>query len=132
MDMVTFTQFVSEMAQEEVILSPADVQRLKQQFGTTIVGKMGRLSADDGSLIVDADIILEASASLGRKQFSEAAEALTSEATTGVSSVASLIERIAELNDRRFIELCQRCQDTTDRVEAGCLQREIIRQIFPS
>lgn len=126
--MSTFIHFLAEIAQEEVVLSPDDVQRLKQRFGPAI-GKMGRWSAD-GSLIINADLIHEARSALGKRVLSEAARALME--STDSSSVAALIEKISELNKLRFRELCQRYQETSDPAEEDELNEELVRRVFPS
>lgn len=126
--MLTFAQYISDIAQEEIVLTTAEVQKLKARFGET-VGRMGHLKSD-GSLIVDASLIRESALSLGRRELLEAAGTVAEPLMS--PQAAKLIERISELNRARYRALCQRYQDATDANKIAELKAEIMRQTFPS
>jgi hypothetical protein len=121
------------MAQEEITIPPAEMERLKQRFGNR-VAQMGRWQSD-GSLAISTDVVQDATRGLGKTMLVEAAREMSANAFAEMleaSSASLLIERISEANKRRFRELCERLQNTTDEAEASALTQEIIRQIFPS
>ncbi|MGI8743702.1 MAG: hypothetical protein ACR2NN_14230 [Bryobacteraceae bacterium] len=123
-----YSQYISGIAQEEITVAPAEVERLRARFGE-MVPQMGRWQAD-GSLVIDGDLIREAAVSLRSRELTEAATALMESFAS--PSAAILIERISELNKLRFRELCQRYQEATNPAEEEAMKQEIIRQVFPS
>ena len=52
--MLTFKQFVAELAREDVTLSPAEVQELTKRFGKKVL-QMGHVE-EDGSMLVPVDL----------------------------------------------------------------------------
>jgi hypothetical protein len=56
--MLTFKQFVTELARKEVTVSPAEVEEMTRRFGKKVL-QMGHLQ-EDGSMLISVDCILEA------------------------------------------------------------------------
>lgn len=73
--MLTFKQFVTELAREDVIISPSEIEEMKHRFGDKVL-QMGHLN-QDGSMNVPVDCIVEAARSLEAHTLTEAAETST-------------------------------------------------------
>lgn len=56
--MLTFLQFIEEIAQNDLTIPPADVDRMRERFGDKVL-KMGHLQ-EDGSMLVPVDCVVEA------------------------------------------------------------------------
>jgi len=72
--MLTFIQFIEEIAKNDLTIAPADVHRMREQFGDKVF-QMGHLQ-DDGSMLVPVDCVIEAAQSVGTQTLTEAAEIL--------------------------------------------------------
>src|ERR1700691_905279 len=62
MAMLTFKQFVTELAREYIVISPSEIEEMKHRFGAKVL-QMGHLN-EDGSMNVPVDCIVEAARSL--------------------------------------------------------------------
>jgi len=115
--MLTFVQFLEELTQEEVVLNPAEVQRLVERYGPKTL-QMGNLQ-EDGSLTVPVDCIVEAVQSLGSRALTEAIEGLRTEHVVPMlESIDSLVDRVAEARKRKLSKLIDEFQTTPDESEA--------------
>jgi len=127
--MLTFVQFLEELTQQEVALSPAGVQRMVDRYGQKTL-HMGNLQ-EDGSLTVPVDCIVEAVQSLGNRTLTEAVEGLRSEQVVPMlESVESLVERVAEARKRKLSKLIDEFQSTPDDVKAHQRWKQIEKMIF--
>ena len=103
--MLTFKQFVAELAREEVSLSPAEVAEMTARFGKKVL-QMGH-TGEDGSMLVPVDCIVEAAHSLDTRTLAEAAEILNNEQLASIlQSGESLVVKVIEAREqscaRRF------------------------------
>jgi hypothetical protein len=127
--MLTFVQFLEELTQQEVVLSPAEVQRVVDRYGPKTL-QMGNLQ-EDGSLTVPVDCIVEAVLSLGNRALTEAVEGLRSEHVVPMlESIESLVERVAEARKRKLSKLIDEFQATPDEAKAKKQWKEIEKMIF--
>ncbi|MFN0165964.1 MAG: hypothetical protein ACKV22_05980 [Bryobacteraceae bacterium] len=127
--MLTFKQFVSELATEDVLLSAAEVHRMTERFGKKVL-QLGHLQ-DDGSILVPVDCILTAAHSLGSRRLMDAAEALQSETMVSMlQSVEVLVERVAEARKRRLAEMVQEFQSEPDEAKAHQQWKDIEHMVF--
>ena len=93
--MVTFKQFVSELASEDVIVSPADVHEMTKRFGNKVL-QMGHVQ-EDGSMLVPVQCIVEAARSLEGQALTEAAEIINNDQIVSMlRSGETLVERVVE------------------------------------
>jgi|SRR5712692_5146450 len=127
--MLTFVQFLEELTQQEVVLNPADVQRVVDRYGPKTL-QMGNLQ-EDGSLTVPVDCIVEAVQSLGNRALMEAVEGLRGESVVPMlESIESLVERVAEAHKRKLSKLIDEFQSTPDEAKAKKQWKEIAKMIF--
>src|SRR5260370_39532686 len=112
--MLTFVQFLEELTQQEVALSPAEVRRMVDRYGQKPL-HMRNLQAD-GSLAVPVDCIIEAVQSLGNRTLREAVEGFRSAQV--VPMLESVVERVAEARKRKLSRLIDEFQSTPDDVNA--------------
>src|SRR2546428_11927419 len=99
--MLTFIQFIEEIAQKDLTIPPPDVERIRRRFRDKIL-KMGHLQ-EDGSMHVPVDCVLEAAQSLGAQSLAEAAEALKSEKMLSMlDSGEALVDRVGEARERKL------------------------------
>src|SRR5437660_7876439 len=98
--MLTFKQFVTELAREDVTLSPAEVREMTARFGDKVL-QMGHLE-EDGSLLVPVDCIVEAARSVGAQTLTEAAESIQNEQMVSMlRSGEALVEKVIEARERK-------------------------------
>jgi hypothetical protein len=127
--MVTFVDFVEELAMQEITLDPAEVQRMVERYGKRTL-QMGNLQ-QDGSLCVPVDCIIEAVQSLGNKTLAEAVAALRSEQFVPMlESVESLMERVSEARKRKVLALATAVQEAPSDEEAREHWRQLEHTIF--
>src|ERR1035438_3480067 len=69
--MLTFKQFLNELAREDATISPMEVEEMRQRFGDKVL-QMGHRN-EDGSMDVPVDCIVEAARSLEAHTLTEAA-----------------------------------------------------------
>lgn len=71
---MTFKQFVTELAREDVTIPPVEIEEMTKRFGNKVL-QMGHLREDD-SMLVPVDCIIEAIRSLESHTITEAAESI--------------------------------------------------------
>ena len=102
--MLTFAQFIEEIAQKDLVIPAAEVSRLKERFGDK-VSRLGHLR-QDGSMLVPVDCVVEAAQSLGAAELSEAAETLRNgEIVNLAHSDEMLLDRIGDARERKLRKL---------------------------
>jgi len=93
--MLSFIQFIEEIAQKDLVIPPADIERMRERFGAKVL-KMGHLQ-EDGSMLVPVDCVLDAAQSLAAQTLTEAAETLKSDDMVNLlQSGEVLVERVGE------------------------------------
>ena len=127
--MLTFTQFVTELAREEVTLSPVEVREMRGQFGDKIL-QMGHLR-EDGSMLVPVDCILEGAQALGSQTLSEAAAFLQSGTMVSMLRPAeALLEGVSEARERKLRELIRKFQSEPDTNRSHGQWKRMEREVF--
>ncbi|HXM43741.1 MAG TPA: hypothetical protein VN924_21080 [Bryobacteraceae bacterium] len=127
--MLTFKQFVSELASEDVTLSPAELREMTARFGGKVL-QMGHLE-QDGSMLVPVDCIVEAARSLGARALTEAAESLNNEQMASMlRSGEALVERVIEARERKLRETIRAFQDEPDANESHRQWKLIEKEVF--
>ena len=117
MGTLSFVQLLEELAQEEITLAPAEVQRLRERFGEETL-QMGHLR-EDGSMSVPVDCIVESVQSLAGRKQSEALE-----------SVEILVDRVVEVRQRKLARMVGAFQSEPDDANAHLRWKEIEKTIF--
>ncbi len=127
--MLTFKQFVTELAREDVSLSPAEVAEMTARFGKK-VRQMGH-SGEDGSMLVPVDCIVEAARSLGARTLTEAAEVLNNEQIVSLlQSGESLVERVIEAREQKLREAIRTFQNERDAGKSHKQWKQIEKEVF--
>ena len=127
--MLTFVQFLEELAKQEITLSPAEVQHMTARFGQKTL-QMGHLQ-EDGSLRIPVDCIVEAVHSLGSQKLTEAVETLKSEEMVSMlESVESLVERVTEARKQKLSRLFDEFQSEPNDAKSHQQWKEIEKLIF--
>ena len=127
--MLTFIQFIGEIAQKDLVIPPADIERMRGRFGDRVL-KMGHLQ-EDGSMLVPLDCVLEAAQSVGTQTLSEAAENLKSdEMVNALQSGEVLVERVGEARERKLRELIRKFQSESSDGAAHQEWKQIERMVF--
>ncbi len=127
--MLTFKQFVTELAGEDVSLAPAEVREMIRRFGPKVL-QMGHLQ-DDGSLLVPIDCILEAALVVGSQKLSEAADTLRNEEMVSMlQSVEALVEGVGEARKRKVTRMVESFQSEPSDGKAHDKWKEIEKEIF--
>lgn len=116
--MLTFKQFVTELAREEVRLSPAELEDMSRRFGGKVLN-MGNLQ-EDGSMLVSVDCILEAARSLESRTLTEAAEILNNRQMVSLlQSGEAFVERVGEARERKLRGMIYDFQNEPDPGKSG-------------
>ncbi len=127
--MLTFIEFLDEIAQRDLIIPPAEVNRMRELFGDKIF-RMGHLQ-EDGSILVPIDCVIEAAQSLGTRTLSEAAETLKSdEIVDMLQSGETLVERVGEARERKLRESIRSFQSESDQSNANRRWKQIEKTVF--
>src|SRR6266446_3915824 len=127
--MLTFKEFVTELAREDLRLSPAEVSDLTQRFGADVL-QMGQLQ-EDGSMLVPLDCILEAARSLGVQKLTEAAETLQSKQMVSMlQSGKTLVRQVSEARERKLRQMVRRFQDEPDAIQSHKQWKQIEKEVF--
>jgi len=127
--MLTFIQFIEELAKKDLAIPPADAERMRQRFGDKAL-KMGHLQ-EDGSILVPVDCVLEAVRSLGSQTLAEAAETLKSdEIVNMLQSGETLVERVGEARERKLRELIREFQSESNEPDAHRQWKQIEKLVF--
>ncbi len=127
--MLTFQQFLAELAREDVLLSPAELQQMRKRFGEKIL-QMGHIEPD-GSMLVPVDCIVEAAQSLGAQKLTEAAESINSKQVAAMfQSGEALVERVIEARERKLRELIRKFKDEPDADQSNRQWKQIEKEVF--
>jgi predicted CoA-binding protein len=127
--MLTFIQFIEEIAKKDLTVPPAEVDRMRERFGDKVL-KMGHLQ-ENGSMLVPVDCVLEAAQSLGTETLTEAAEILKSdEMVNMLQSGETLVERVGEARERRLRELIRKFQSESNEADAHRQWKQIEKMVF--
>ena len=111
--MLTFKQFVTELAREDVIISASEIKEMQHRFGGKVL-QMGHLN-EDGSMNVPVDCIIEAARSLEAHTLTEAAEIINNEHIVSMlQSGQSLVERVGEARERKLRRMIRIFQNEDD------------------
>ena len=128
-NVLSFIQFLEDLSKDSVILSPAEVERMRSRFGDKVL-QMGRLD-EDGSMSISVESIVEAVHSLGGRKLNEAVENLKSEDMVSMlESAETLVERVAEVERRKLAGMVERFQSERDDVKAHRQWKEIEKMVF--
>ena len=128
-DMLTFIQFIEEIAQKDLTILPADVNRMRERFGDKVL-KMGHLQ-EDGSMLVPVDCVLEAAQSLGAQTLTEAAGILKNDEMVNMfQSAETLVERVGEARERNLRELVRKFQSESQEADAHRQWKQIEKLVF--
>jgi len=127
--MLTFIQFIEEIAQEDLTIPPADVERMRERFGDKVL-KMGH-PRPDGSMLVPVDCVLEAVQSLGPQTLAEAAETLKSDKLVSMlQSGETLVERVGEARERKLRDLIRKFQSESHETDVRTQWKQIEKMVF--
>lgn len=111
--MLTFREFVTELAKEVVSLTPADVREMTERFGEKVL-QMGHLE-EDGSMLVPIDCIVEATRSLTAQTLTEAAESMNNDKIVSMlRSGETLVEKVTEARERKLRGMIRTFQSEPD------------------
>jgi predicted CoA-binding protein len=128
--MLTLSQFIEEVAQKDLTVPPADVERMRERLGDDKVTKMGHLQ-EDGSMLVPVDCVLDVVQSLGPQALTEAAEILKSdEMVNMLQSGETLVELVGKARERRLRELIRKFQSESNETDARRQWRQIEKTVF--
>jgi hypothetical protein len=127
--MLTFKEFVSELAREDLRLSPAEVSDLTERFSNEVL-QMGQLQ-EDGSMLVPVDCILEAARLVGVQKLTEAAETLQSrEMVSMLQSAKTLVRHVSEARERKLRQMVRQFQDEPDAIQSHKQWKQIEKEVF--
>jgi len=127
--MLTFKQFVTELARDELTVSPIEIEEMKKRFGDKVL-QMGHLN-EDGSMNVPVDCIVEAARSLEVHTLIEAAEIINNEHVVSMlQSGESLVERVGEARERKLRQMIRTFQTEGDLSESHRQWKQIEREVF--
>ena len=109
--MLTFKQFINELAREDITISSIDLEEMRRRFGDKVL-QMGHLNKD-GSMNVPVDCIVEAARALGAHTLTEAAEIINNEHMVSMlQSGESLVERVGEAKERKLRQMIRNFQES--------------------
>jgi hypothetical protein len=129
MTMLTFKQFVTELAREDVSLSAAEVAEMTARFGKKVL-QMGH-TGEDGSMLVPVDCIVEAARSLGTRTLTEAAEILNNgQIVSMLQSGESLVEKVIEAREQKLREAIRTFQNERDAGKSHEQWKQIEKGVF--
>jgi len=129
MAILTFKQFVTGLASEEVTLTPAELREMTTRFGDKVL-QMGHIEPD-GSMLVPVNCIVEAARSLGTQALIEAAESLNNEQMASIlQSGETLVERVIEARERKLREAIRTFQNEPDANRSQRQWKQIEKEVF--
>jgi hypothetical protein len=127
--MLTFIQFIEEIAQTDLTIPPAEVDRMREKFGDKVL-KMGHLQ-ENGSMLVPIDCVLEAAQSLGTQMLTEAAEILKSDQMVNMlHSGEALVELVGEARENKLRDAIRTLQSETNESAADRQWKRIEEMVF--
>jgi hypothetical protein len=127
--MLTFKQFVTELAKEDVTISAAELREMADRFGDRVF-QMGHVE-EDGSMRVPVECVLEAASSLENRTLAEAAESINNqEMVSALKSGETLVERVIAARERRLRELIRDFQTEPDSIQSNRRWKRIEKEVF--
>src|SRR4051812_2773479 len=127
--MLTFKQFVTELARDEITLSADELREMISRFGEK-VRQMGHIEGD-GSMVVPVVCIVEAARSLGTQTLTEAAESINNEQMVSMlQSGEALVERVIEARERRLRQMIRDFQSEADPQKSHDQWKGIEKEVF--
>src|ERR1035441_7053456 len=127
--MLTFKQFLNELAREDATISPMEVEEMRQRFGDKVL-QMGHRN-EDGSMDVPVDCIVEAARSLEAHTLTEAAEIINNEQMVSMlQSGEALVERVGEARERKLRQMIQNFQNEGDTSTSHRQWKQIEKEVF--
>ena len=127
--MLTFKQFVTELARDEVTISPVEVEEMKRRFGGKVL-QMGHLT-EDGCMHVPVDCIVEAARSLEAHTLTEAVEIINNEQMVSMlQSGEALVERVGEARERKLRRMIRTFQNECDTGTSNRQWKQIEKEVF--
>ena len=127
--MMTFKQFVAELAREDVAISQTEIEGMTKRFGNKVL-QMGHLN-DDGSMLVPVDCIIEAVRSLGTQELAEAVESINNEQMVSLlQSGEILVEKVSAARERKLREMIRKFQNEPESKTSHEQWRRIEKEIF--
>jgi glutamine phosphoribosylpyrophosphate amidotransferase len=129
MTMLTFKQFLNELAREDATISPIEVEEMRKRFGDKVL-QMGHLN-EDGSMDVPVDCIVEAARSLEAHTLTEAAEIINNEQMVSMlQSGEALVERVGEARERKLRQMIRNFQNEGDTSTSHRQWKQIEKEVF--
>jgi hypothetical protein len=127
--MLTFKQFLNELAREDATISPMEVEEMRQRFGDKVL-QMGHRN-EDGSMDVPVDCIVEAARSLEAHTLTEAAEIINNEQMVSMlQSGEALVERVGEARERKLRQMIRSFQNEGDTSTSHRQWKQIEKEVF--
>jgi len=127
--MLTFKQFVTELASEDVTLSAPELREMAARFGDKVL-QMGHVE-QDGSMLVPVDCIVEAARSLGSQALIEAAESFQNERMASMlRSGEALVERVIEAREMKLRGMIRAFQNEPDSNKSSRQWKQIEKEVF--
>jgi hypothetical protein len=127
--MLTFKQFVAELATEDVTISSAELREMTERFGDKVL-QMGHLQPD-GSMLVPIDCILEGARSVSARTITEAAESINNQQTVSMlRSGEALVENVIEARERKMRRSIHAFQNERDADKAHESWKQIEKEVF--
>ena len=127
--MLTFKQFVTELAREDVLISPSEIEEMTHRFGDKVL-QMGNLN-EDGSMKVPVDCIVEAARSLEAQTLTEAAGIINNDQIVSMlQSGELLVEGVVEARERKLRRMIQSFQNEGDTGRSHRQWKQIEREVF--
>lgn len=127
--MLTFKQFVTELASEDVTLSPAELREMTERFGDKVL-QMGHVE-QDGGMLVPVDCVVEAARSIGTQALIEAAESLNNEEMASLlRSGEALVERVIEAREKKLRGMIRAFQDEPNANKSNRQWKQIEKEVF--
>ena len=127
--MLTFKQFVTELAREDLTLSPAEVQEMRARFGNKVL-QMGHI-AENGSMLVLVDCIVEAARSVDARTLAEAAGSLNDEHLGSMlRSGEALVDRVIEAREQKLRKMIRQFQDEPEAGSSHEQWKRIEKEVF--
>ena len=127
--MLTFKQFLNELATEDATISPMEVEEMIQRFGDKVL-QMGHRN-EDGSMDVPVDCIVDAARSLEAHTLTEAAEIINNEQMVSMlQSGEALVERVGEARERKLRQMIRNFQNEGDNSTSHRQWKQIEKEVF--
>lgn len=127
--MLTFKQFVTELAREDITLSAMEIKEMKRRFGDKVL-QMGHLQ-QDGSMLIPVDCIIEAARTLGSHTLTEAVEIINDEQMLSMlQSGERLVEQVGEARDQKLRQMIRKFQNQPDNNKSHQQWKQIEKEVF--